>query len=130
MLKLFMPLVLALLLSPAGSTLASDAEPHLVHVVLLWLNEPGNEDHRAQIIAATRGFASIPGVKGISVGEPVSSQRSVVDDSFDIGLYISFSSKQALEAYLVHPKHKAAQQSVLGARVKRAVIYDFWDAGT
>jgi len=129
MFKLFLPLLLALLLWPVGSVLASDAEPRLVHVVLVWLNEPGNKDHRAQIITATRGFSSIPGVEEVSVGEPVPSQRSVVDDSFDIGLYITFSSKEALEAYLVHPRHKTVQRSILHPLAKKAVIYDFWDDG-
>lgn len=128
--KLIMPLVLVLLLWPADPSAASGADSRIVHVVLVWLREPGNADQRAQVIEATRGFSTIPGVEEIRVGEPVPSQRSAVDDSFDIGLYMIFSSKEALETYLTHPKHKAAQRSIFRPLVKKAIIYDFLDDGT
>ena len=125
-----MPLVLALLLWPADPGVASGTDSRIVHVVLVWLKEPGNAEQRARVIEATRGFATIPGVEEIRVGEPIPSQRAAVDDSFDIGLYIIFSSKEALETYLSHPEHKAAQRTVLRPLVKKAIIYDFWDNGT
>jgi hypothetical protein len=127
--KLIMPLALALLLWPAVPSVAIGTDSRIVHVVLVWLSEPGNAEHRARVIAATREFSTFPGVEEIRVGEPVPSQRSTVDDSFDIGLYIVFSSKEALETYLAHPEHKAAQRSVLRPLVKKAIIYDFWDDG-
>jgi hypothetical protein len=105
------------------------ANARLVHVVLVWLKDPGNSDHRSRVIEATRGFSTIPGVEEIRVGEPVPSQRSAVDDSFDVGLYIIFSSKDALESYLSHPRHEAAQRTILRPLVKKAVVYDFWEDG-
>lgn len=128
--KLVIPLVLALLLWPASPGVANGTDARIVHVVLVWLKEPGNADHRVQIIEATRGFSTIPGVEEIRLGEPVSSQRRSVDDSFDIGIYIIFSSREALETYLTHPEHKAAQQSILRPLVKKVVVYDFWDDST
>lgn len=123
-------LVLALLLVAAGFSAASAADSRIVHVVLVWLKEPGNAEHRAQVITATRGFSSIPGVEEIRVGEPVPGRRSSVDDSFDVGLYMVFASQAALESYLVHPEHKAAQQSILRPLVEKVVVYDFRDDGT
>ena len=128
--KLVMPLVLALLLWPTGHSAANGTDSRIVHVVLVWLKEPGNTAHRADVIEATRGFSSIPGVEEIRVGEPIPSQRTNVDNSYDIGLYIVFSSKEALETYLAHPEHKAAQRSILRPLAKKVVIYDFWDDGT
>jgi hypothetical protein len=125
-----MCLVLVLLLLSTGIEAVSASDSRIVHVVLVWLKEPGNADHRAQIIEATRGFSRIPGVEEIRVGEPVPGRRSTVDDSFDVGLYMVFSSEAALESYLAHPEHKAAQQSILRPLVKKAVIYDFRDDGT
>ena len=127
--NLIKPLALALLIWPLTPGCVYGAEPALVHVVLIWLKEPGNAAHRAQIIDATRKFSSMSGVREIRAGAPVSSERSSVDDSFDIGLYMVFSSKDALEAYLNHPDHAAARRSVLGPLVKKVVIYDFWDDG-
>ena len=119
--------VLSLLLLSAGPGVANGAEPRIVHVVLVWLKEPGNAEHRTQVIEATRSFSSIQGVEEIRVGEPLPSRRPTVDDSFDIGLYIVFSSEEALERYLAHPEHKAAQQSVLRPLVEKVVVYDFRD---
>lgn len=127
--KLTKALIFALSVWPTAPSLATGTDSHIVHVVLVWLKEPGNLDHRARIIDATRKFSTIPGVGEIRVGEPLLGQRSTVDDSFDVGLYMIFSSKEALQAYLTHPKHEAAQQSVLRPLVRKVVIYDFWDNG-
>ena len=113
-----------------GQVFADCTASRIVHVVLVWLKEPGNQEHRAQIIEATRRFAEIPGVEEIRVGEPISSQRSTVDDSYDIGLYMIFTSSEALEIYLAHPAHKDAQRSVLRPIVSKVVVYDFEDNGT
>lgn len=125
-----MPLVLALLLWPTGPSVASGADSRIVHVVLVWLKEPGNAAHRAEVIETTRGFSTIPGVDEIRVGESAPSHRPSVDDSFDIGLYIIFSSTEALQTYLSHPEHKAAQRTILRPLVEKVVIYDFRDDGT
>lgn len=122
-------LALALLLLPAGQCAAAGTGVRIVHVVLVWLKEPGNAAQRARVIEATRGFASIPGVMEIRVGEPLPSQRATVDDSFDVGLYMIFSSQEALEGYLTNPEHQAAQETVLRPLVKRVLIYDFRDDG-
>jgi len=123
-------LLLALLLWPLAPGSADATQPQLVHVVLIWLKESGNAAHRARIVDATRTFSSMDGIREIRVGTPVSSERSSVDDSFDIGLYMVFSSRDALQAYLNHPEHVAAQRSVLQPLVKKVVVYDFWDEGT
>lgn len=103
---------------------------HIVHVVLVWLKEPGNPDHRARITEATRRFSEIPGVDEVRVGEPLPSERPTVDDSFDVGLYMTFRSEDALKNYLAHPEHKAAQRVILQPLVRKAVVYDFADEGT
>ena len=128
--KVVVPLVLTLLFLAAAPAVAGGTGSRVVHVVLVWMKEPGNEAHKARVVEATRGFAAFPGVEEIRVGESVPSERPTVDDSFDIGLYIVFSSKEALESYLANPEHQAAQRSILRPLVKKAVVYDFWDDGT
>ncbi len=126
-------IVFLLLVSLSGLTdqvLADCMESRIVHVVLVWLKEPGNQEHRAQVIEATRRFAEIPGIEEIRVGQPISSQRSMVDNSYDIGLYMTFVSTAALDTYLAHPVHKNAQRSVLRPLVSKVVVYDFEDNGT
>ena len=122
-------MALTLLFVTVAPGLAGGPDSRIVHVVLVWLKDPGNAEHRTRIIEATRSFSVIPGVEEIRVGGPVPSERATVDDSFDVGLYMVFSSKAALDAYAVHPLHQEAQQSVLRPLVAKVLVYDFRDDG-
>ncbi len=104
-------------------------ESKIVHIVLIWLNEPKNTNHLAEVIKTTRALQEIPEIEEIRVGESISSERPIVDDSFDVALFMVFDSKAALEAYLVHPKHKAAVKAVLRPLASRILVYDFEDHG-
>ena len=126
--------LLLFVLSAAGSFPVLAAEPGhdttVVHVVLLWLKEPGNPEHRQRIVDATRGFETIPGVIDVRVGEVVTSDRPIVDDSFDVGLYLTFSSIDAMNTYLADDRHQQALREVFRPLSERYIVYDFEDAGT
>ncbi len=85
-----MATILLALVTFSAAPLAQADESRVIHVVLLWLNEPGNVEHRRELIEVSRSFASIPGIVSVKVGAPVVSEREVVDDSFDVGLYLEF----------------------------------------
>jgi hypothetical protein len=128
--KLTQILILGLLLAHTSASIANETTPRIVHVVLVWLKEPGNEDHISQVIEATRSFSNIAGVEEVRVGQSVPSERRGVDDSFDVGLYMIFFSKAALEGYLIHPDHIAAQRAILRPLVRKVIVYDFLDSGS
>ena len=58
----------------------------LTHIVLCWLKDPGNLEHRKKIIEITDSFNEIPSVINARAGNPIMSERSIVDDSFDVGI--------------------------------------------
>ena len=118
------------LLGPACLNAGSPAGATVVHVVFVWLKEPGNSLHRERIIDASRKFSDIPGVLEVRVGEPIESDRDIVDDSFDIGLYMTFATPEALQRYLVDETHQAAVQEILRPLSARLLVYDFEDEGT
>ena len=126
--------LLLFVLSAAGSFPALAAEPGydttVVHIVLVWLKEPGNPEHRQRIIEISRDFETIPGVIDVSAGEVVTSDRPIVDDSFDVGLYLTFSSVDAMKAYLADDRHQQALREVFRPLSERYIVYDFQDAGT
>ena len=97
----------------------------LHHVVLCWLREPGNAAHQERIIEATKAFGQIPGVLDVRAGKSVASERSIVDDSFDVGILIVLESKDALSSYLEHPTHDRAKKEILLPLIERLVVYDF-----
>lgn len=97
------------------------------HVVVCWLNEPGNAEQRHRIIDRSKVFRSIPGVVSVSAGTPLRSTRPVVDSSFDVAIVIRFKDEAALRAYDTNPIHQQAVREVLKPLVKKLVIYDALD---
>ena len=100
-------------------------EPRVVHVVLIWLKEPGNAAHQRALIKATRNFKQIPGVLRAKAGPPLLSDREIVDDSFDLGITLLLESEQALREYLAHPLHQDAARQVMRPLAKKVLVYDF-----
>jgi hypothetical protein len=106
------------------ATIAPPAKPGSVdHVVLVWLNRPGNEQDRQTLIELGRELRTIPGIRFLDSGTALSSDRPIVDDSFDIGYVMRFDSPAALDAYDIHPKHVKAKEGL--ARLSRKIlVYD------
>ena len=90
-----------------------DSTSKVHHVVICWLNKPGNKEASQKIIQASRKFTSIPGVIEVRAGSVIHSEREIVDSSFDIAIYLSFENAQKLQEYLVHPVHKNAVKEIL-----------------
>ena len=95
------------------------------HVVLCWLKEPGKATDRQQLIEVSKSFTHIPGVISVHAGEVMPSDRAIVDDSFDVAIYLTFATEEDLQRYLDHPKHQEAKKDTLMPLVKKVVVYDF-----
>ena len=116
-------LFFVLLLSACNRvTLAGDKVHHLV---LCWLKDAGNQAQREQLIAVSRGFADIPGIVNLRAGTVVASERPIVDDSYDVGIYMSFASVEDMQRYLNCEAHVQAVRETLQPLVKKIVVYDF-----
>lgn len=105
------------------------AEPYLIHVVLVWLKQPGNLEHRQQIMAASESLREIPGVLDLRVGQVVHSDRPVVEDSYDVGLVLRFANAQDLQHYLSHPLHVNAVKQRFVPVMQRYQVMDFVSTG-
>ena len=99
----------------------------IVHVVFIWLKDAGNAKHQKMLIDASRAFARIPGVLDVSVGKALPNERPIVDDSFDVGLFLTFKNEEDLNAYLVHPDHEAAVTAFIKPLSEKVVVYDIVD---
>lgn len=128
-LTIFKPLLLLLILTfLAGPSVATDSH-RVNHVVLCWLNDAGNAEQRQRIIELSKRFRNIPGVLEVRAGEVMASDRKIVDDSFDVGIYLTFADRERMTAYLKHPDHVAAVKEVLRPLVKKVLVYDFLETG-
>ena len=97
----------------------------LTHIVFCWLKEPGNVEQREQIIEMTESFNRIPTVLKARAGNPIMSERSIVDDSFDVGIIVEVRDEDGLKEYLDHPIHQKAKKEVLLPLIDRVLVYDF-----
>ena len=113
-----------LLLLSSCSQFSSNPQTHVSHVVLVWLKEVGNKQQINKLIEVSHDFQSIPGVLSVNVGESLSSDRPIVDDSFDVGIVMTFKNEADLKAYLVHPQHKKVVKEVIKPLIKKILVYD------
>ncbi|MDX1296213.1 MAG: Dabb family protein [Sulfurimonadaceae bacterium] len=95
------------------------------HVVVCWYNDTVDEATLKRAMEATGEFEKIPGILEVSSGKAVASERAIVDDSFSMAVHIRAASKEALDAYLVHPIHKRFVEAYVKGKTERVVVYDF-----
>ena len=114
-------LIACFALGVPGQSLADAVE----HIVILWLQDPGNEAHRARIISESQVLREIPGVAQLRSGSMLPSLRAIVDSSFDVALIVSLRDASAMEAYLAHPIHLKLVGETLKPLVKKIQVYDF-----
>lgn len=107
----------------------SDSEeegPPIAHLVLVWLETPGQKEAIEKIAQATRDFVGvIPGLESVVIGTPLPSTRKEVDSSYDVALLMRFSSKKALAEYENHPVHLEVARKQLAPLIFRIQVYDF-----
>lgn len=124
---LFIGLLLAINFQSVSDTVPNDTREGVVHTVFLWLKQPGNVQHRRQLIMATGRLRDIPGVLEIRFGETIESERVIVDDSFDVGIYFYFADVAAMNRYLVHPLHTRIVNEDIKPLVSKIRAHDFYD---
>jgi hypothetical protein len=95
----------------------------LVHFVLFWLKKGASERDKAEFRKELESLAAVETAEALYVGAPIPSNRPVVDTSYDFALTVIFRDKAALEAYQVHPLHKAFVEKNR-PRWERNLVYD------
>jgi len=119
-------LSLTLFVSGCATTPKSAQTGKINHIGFVWLKEPGNAEHRQQVIAAAHSFArEIPEVNLLSVGQTLPQASPYVDASFDICLSMQFDDQAAMERYNQHPVHQKAAQEVFFPLAQKFLFYDF-----
>jgi len=95
------------------------------HVVIFWVR-PEVENATEKLLAgAEKYLRPIPGVLSFHVGKMSPSERSVVDQSYQVALNLQFTTKAEEQAYQVHPEHLEFVEKVFKPICQKAVVYDF-----
>ena len=95
------------------------------HVVLLWLKPETGPNTAEKIIQLTKQLQNISGVQQLQVGRSISSNRKIVDASFDIGIYMRFNNTDEMNTYLKHPQHVELVEKHIKPNITKIVVYDF-----
>lgn len=122
--KILVGMLLSCLVVFSG-LISAEENKKITHVVMVWLNKPGNEQQRAEFIKASEELNNLPGIVNRHVGVASSSDRKIVDDTFDVAVTVTLKNKAALKAYLNNPKHKKILHEKIKPLVNRTVVYDF-----
>jgi hypothetical protein len=95
------------------------------HVVIFWTHPAQPQAVDELIAGANQYLKTIPGLLHFHVGKMSPSPRAVVEQSYQVALNLVFPSKQAEQAYQVHPQHVEFVEKVFKPTCQKAVIYDF-----
>ncbi len=91
----------------------------LKHVVIWTLRNPEDADRFKDLLDSCAQL--VPGMLSFDVG----ARSEGLESNADVVLVSSFSSREALEAYLHHPHHKEVAAQLGPMRLQRAVV-DYW----
>ncbi len=123
--SLFIQLAIFAVSSIISTSAYAGEDKKVTHVVMVWLKQPGNAQHRKQFIKASEQLNDLPGIISRHVGVVQPSDRAIVDDTFDVAVTVTMKNKAALKAYLNHPKHKKILHDKIKPLTNRVVAYDF-----
>ena len=110
----------------SNSSLKNQAShpPQLVHSVYFWLNNDISPQDRHRFLAHLNKLSEIPTVDNFLIGPPGNTdERDIIDNSYDLGIVMTFASMADHDAYQVSDIHQAFLKMAkpLIAKVK---VYD------
>lgn len=93
------------------------------HVVNFWLKKDLNAEQRDRFETGVRSLGTIKTVALFHIGRPASTDRSVIDRSYDICLVALFKNKGDHDAYQVDPIHDLFRENC-ASLWEKTLIYD------
>ena len=94
------------------------------HIVFLWLKEGSSAADLQTILNESKALNSIPGITSLRVGTALKSERPIVDDSFHVGIVMTFQSPTDMKNYLIHPEHQRRVKETFKPLAAKILVYD------
>lgn len=95
------------------------------HIVIFWTKPEIAGAADALVAGAEKYLRPVPGVRLFHVGKMATSDRPVVEQSYQVALNLTFDTKKDQDDYQVHPSHIEFVEKVFKPNCARVVIYDF-----
>lgn len=99
------------------------SDKRFAHVVNFWLKKDLTEAQRLHFASGIRELEAIKTLEVFHVGTPASTDRPVIDRSYDYCLLCIFKSKADHDAYQVDPIHDEFRKTC-SPLAEKMLIYD------
>jgi Stress responsive A/B Barrel Domain len=116
---------IALSLAPAGAQAVANRSGQVTRVMLFWLKRPGNVDDQNYLLRALRTLRRARGISDMRVGRSLLVDRPSVEQSFDLGVVMTFRDREALEKFERDPRPEQAIDAMLRPLVRQYTVYNF-----
>jgi len=120
-----MSVALIFSLAPPQTEAAAARSGQVTRVMLFWLKRPGNVDDQNFLLRALRTLRRARGVNDMRVGRPLLVDRPSVEQSFDLGVVMTFRDREALEKFERDPRREQAIDAMLRPLVRQYTVYNF-----
>ena len=95
-----------------------------IHMVFFWLKNPNNQNDREIFKTLLTEFINTnPQVVTTHIGEPADTNRSIIDNSYNFSLVVTFPDLATHDAYQNDPSHLQFIEKAKSLW-KKVVIYD------
>jgi Stress responsive A/B Barrel Domain len=111
-------------LASTGAQAAAARSGQVTHVMLFWLKRPGNVDDQNFLLRALRTLRRVRGVNDVRVGRSLPVARPGLEQSFDLGLVMTFRDREALEKFERDPRREQAIDAMLRPLVRQYTVYN------
>ncbi|SFO44403.1 Stress responsive A/B Barrel Domain [Chitinophaga sp. YR627] len=111
----------------AAMAAAAPAQKVFVHHVYFWLHNPDSQEDKAKLIAGLQKLAK--GAKTIQqhhIGTPSSTNRDVIDRSYQVSWLLFFKNKAEQDIYQTDPAHLKFIEECSSVW-KKVIVYDAED---
>ena len=115
----------ALSLTSTSAQAAAPRSGYVTHVMLFWLKRPGNMDDQNFLLRALRTLRRARGVTEVRVGRALSVDRPGLEQSFDLGVVMTFRDREALEKFQRDQQRDQAIDAMLRPLVRQYTVYNF-----
>lgn len=97
------------------------------HIVLFWLKPGISDTDKAAFEKGVKSLGTITSLSDYYLGYPASTDRPVIDSSYDYSLVCTFTDQKAHEAYQADPIHDLFRDTC-AVYWDKVLIYDSVDA--
>lgn len=76
-----------------------------IHHVYFWLEHPQKPEEHAALLAGLQALSKVPSIQQFHIGVPASTNRDVIDTSYQFSWLAIFPDKASQDAYQTDPIH-------------------------